>query len=790
VRFVNVARGGETAAGGLRRLEPDVFQRGATLLIVMYGTNDIGWGAWEDEEHRQQYLDAIRSIVQASHERGVRVVVCSAPVTAADPYESEGSFLQRMCDDGLAIARSLGAQVIDVQRRMREIQKPLWDSRRGSVQANRTPLHSKDGIHLSVMGQYALAYSILEGLGAPAGVSSVTVTAGNPDDMTADGCTVTNLHNDGTIIEFSRLDEGLPLTPGNAFRLFAPVIPALRRLSTYELTVRDLPRGQYAVSANGQSIGTFSDFHLGKGLNLAEVSGTPWARQAKIVQWLTEARNALAFGTKPALYPAADERWQALGGVATTNADSLTDLQRSAAKPTPYAVRIRPSDKSRGQGATPTVRVGQHSAQVDPTNEDPVRFTVMFDSPVDIATFDTQDITQEGTADGFTWEITPAEDDRGGRVFTLTANGITAPGTIIPRVNGDHIQTHSGSTYQTASTVDSSVTYERTRPTVTIERATGQADVVNSGPVRFTVFFSEPINIETFAPQDITDARGITRLLWNLTDSGDHQTFELETNSIAHRRIFSPIIEDSRVYDLAGNGNIRSARIHDTVTCDLARPGVTVRRPPRYRDTESALPVSFLAIFTRPIDPSSFTATDVSSIGTADAIAWSVSEVGDGRRFMIEATDIAHPGTLIPVIEEGHVQDLVGNTNTKSRHADNHVATYDPSPPAVTIEQAGRQLDPADTLPVVFAVSFDKPIDPATLTPDDITQAGSARAVSWEIQPIQAERSFFLLATSVGEPGTIAPQIDANRVTDHGGHPNAASTSIDNEVTFSPTGAN
>jgi len=42
VRFIYAGRGGDTAAGGLARLERDVFAAGATVLTVAYGINDIG----------------------------------------------------------------------------------------------------------------------------------------------------------------------------------------------------------------------------------------------------------------------------------------------------------------------------------------------------------------------------------------------------------------------------------------------------------------------------------------------------------------------------------------------------------------------------------------------------------------------------------------------------------------------------------------------------------------------------------------------------------------------------
>src|SRR5262245_25471940 len=105
VRFINSGWGGDTAAGGLKRLERDVFAYGATVLVVAYGVNDIGWGTKADDEHKRIYLDAIQGIVERCRQRRVRVFICSAAITAEDPDTAERGFLQRMCDEGLALAR-------------------------------------------------------------------------------------------------------------------------------------------------------------------------------------------------------------------------------------------------------------------------------------------------------------------------------------------------------------------------------------------------------------------------------------------------------------------------------------------------------------------------------------------------------------------------------------------------------------------------------------------------------------------------------------------------------------
>src|SRR5262249_24532929 len=126
IRFYNAGQGGDTMAGGVTRLERDVFSRGATALIVAFGVNDIGWGSKADDEHRKKYLDAVSDRVAQCQKRKVRVYLCSAAVIGGYRSKGDDSFLQKMCDEGIEIARKMGEQSIDVQRTMRGIQKKMW----------------------------------------------------------------------------------------------------------------------------------------------------------------------------------------------------------------------------------------------------------------------------------------------------------------------------------------------------------------------------------------------------------------------------------------------------------------------------------------------------------------------------------------------------------------------------------------------------------------------------------------------------------------------------------------
>jgi lysophospholipase L1-like esterase len=360
VRFVNAGWGGDTAAGGLARLKRDVFDRGATVLTVAYGINDIGWGGKADAEHRQTYLDSVRGIVEQCRANHVRVFVCSAAVTAADPDRSENDFLQRMCDEGMKTSTSLGEGAIDVQRTMREVQRRIKAANAGETdEKKRETLHAADGIHLNDLGQTAMGYAILKGLGAPREVSSVTIDAAAGRVVEAAGCTVDDASAAPDSVSFTRLDEGLPLNFGLFGALKFRFIPIPDEINRYVLAVRGLRPGRYEVVASGRKLGTFGAERLAAGVNLSSatadpwVPGGPWEAQGWLVNMLTDARNDAVQPEKFfADYLKANPNGASIAGQTADASAAIEALQRETAKPVPYRFVIRAAPPA-ASAATP-----------------------------------------------------------------------------------------------------------------------------------------------------------------------------------------------------------------------------------------------------------------------------------------------------------------------------------------------------------------------------------------------------------------------------------------------------
>ena len=355
VRFINAGRGGDTAAGGLKRLDREVLDAGATVVIVAYGINDIGWRTQANDEHRNLYLDSIRAIVERCKARQVRVYIASAPITNESNDHGETDYSQLMCDDAMTIARDPGEQAIDIQRTMRTIHRQVRAARAKSDQAekDKPSLHTADGIHLNELGQVAMAYAVLKGLGAPAEVSSATLDVTDQATMIAKGCQVTEVKGDATRFEFDRLDAGLPINFGALALLRLHFVPYSSELNGYTLAVKNLPPGQYAISADDRPLGHWSADQMARGLNLATATangwepGGPWEAEAWVLRQMTDARSEIAEASRNL-----GDYLPHFPGLATTRDQTAATLQRIEAdqrrlvQPRPFHFVITPYQES------------------------------------------------------------------------------------------------------------------------------------------------------------------------------------------------------------------------------------------------------------------------------------------------------------------------------------------------------------------------------------------------------------------------------------------------------------
>lgn len=215
----------------------------------------------------------------------------------------------------------------------------------------------------------------------------------------------------------------------------------------------------------------------------------------------------------------------------------------------------------------PSVTINQKSGSADPINALPIQFTIVFSEAVNPSTFTTSDITQSGTATGITWSLTSSNNI----TWTLSATAIAAPGTVIPSLAAGVVSDPAGNTNFVSTSTDNSVTYDITKPTVTINQKVGQNDPVNSLPIEFTVVFSEPINAATFTASDISQVGSASGVSWSIINVNP-TTWTAQATSISVAGTVIPTISANKVNDLAGNTNSASTATDNSVLYDITPP--------------------------------------------------------------------------------------------------------------------------------------------------------------------------------------------------------------------------
>src|SRR5207249_6368693 len=114
-------------------------------------------------------------------------------------------------------------------------------------------------------------------------------------------------------------------------------------------------------------------------------------------------------------------------------------------------------------------------------------FTVVFSESV--SGFTGSDVSLSGSAGATTASVTGS-----GTTYNVAVSGMSSDGTVIatvpagansPSTSGAQDAAGNGNSGSTSS--DNTVTYDTTKPTVTINQAGTQNDPTNASPVNFTV---------------------------------------------------------------------------------------------------------------------------------------------------------------------------------------------------------------------------------------------------------------------------------------------------------------
>jgi len=133
-----------------------------------------------------------------------------------------------------------------------------------------------DTTHPGAAGHIAIAWGLLQGLGAENIVSQATINAATAAATAEVNCTVSNVSGNTYGITFDRLDNSLPWAIDEAGRANAvALIPAIEAWQDYSITVSNLAAGTYDIECDSVLIGTATHTELAAGWNMADLTAGP-----------------------------------------------------------------------------------------------------------------------------------------------------------------------------------------------------------------------------------------------------------------------------------------------------------------------------------------------------------------------------------------------------------------------------------------------------------------------------------------------------------------------------------
>lgn len=364
----------------------------------------------------------------------------------------------------------------------------------------------------------------------------------------------------------------------------------------------------------------------------------------------------------------------AVGGITTSGtvvASVIADAAQDAAGNLSLASVSTDNTVVFNDGVVPTVTINQASGQSDPTRTLPVNFTVVFSKPV---TGFTQGGVIIGGSAGGTKTVTVSGS---GATYTVAIGGLTSSGTVVAYIPGGVAFDLAGNGNAASTSTDSSVTYDITGPTVTVNKAASQADPTNATTINFAVVFSEPVS--DFAAADVTI--GGTAGATTAVVTGSGTTYNVAVSGMTAQGTVVVTVAAGVAHDSAGNPNSASTSTDNSVEFDTASPSVTINQAAGQKDPTNVSPVNFTVVFSKPV--ADFTGSDVSISGTAtgNRIA---TVTGTGTTYNVAVSGMTSTGTVIATIAAGVAHDDAGNPNTAATFTDNSVI-YDVTAPVVEI---------------------------------------------------------------------------------------------------------
>jgi hypothetical protein len=170
----------------------------------------------------------------------------------------------------------------------------------------------------------------------------------------------------------------------------------------------------------------------------------------------------------------------------------------------------------------PTVTINQAGAQADPTSASPIQFSVVFSEAV--TGFGNTDVSFTGSTAGGTLA---ANVSGSGATYTVSVTGMTTAGDVVASIPAGAAMDSANQASTASTSVDNTVAWAPPAdpaPTLMINQAAAQSDPTATGPIQFTVVFSESVTGFTGSDVSLAGSTATGSLVANVSGSGANYT--------------------------------------------------------------------------------------------------------------------------------------------------------------------------------------------------------------------------------------------------------------------------
>ena len=273
VSFRNAGWGGDTAGGGLGRLQRDVLSLKPTVVTICFGMNDGGYTSFEQSRF-DWFMKGMTGLVTELKKANVRVILlgpgCVDNNNRHDPpgvnyNDTLGKYSQAVKD----LADKEKVDYICLHDIMLDVQTKA---------KAKDPKYTMipNSVHPSDPGQVVMAYAMLKALGCKDQASGLEIDAAN-SKATPDRCKVDELKVADSSVTFTRTDDALPAALDPDAASILDFVPFTQDFNQYNFKVAGLKAGNWKLTVEGIDVGTFTDKDLAAGVNLATKPG-PWQK--------------------------------------------------------------------------------------------------------------------------------------------------------------------------------------------------------------------------------------------------------------------------------------------------------------------------------------------------------------------------------------------------------------------------------------------------------------------------------------------------------------------------------